>query len=107
MKSWIGVDLDGTLSYYPHLLAIGRPIEPMADMVKAWIADGIEVRIFTARASAPEPLRSKMVKDIEEWCLEHLGKVLPVTCSKDFQCAAIYDDIAHHVDHNTGRICQE
>lgn len=49
---WIGVDLDGTLAIWKghfDVLAIGDPIPAMVDRVKAWIAAGQDVRIFTAR----------------------------------------------------------
>ena len=50
---WIGVDLDGTLAHYNGWVDethIGEPIQGMADRVRGWLADGIDVRIFTARA---------------------------------------------------------
>ena len=57
---WIGVDLDGTLALWgtkdPHttfihydVTRIGAPIPAMVDRVKALIAAGEDVRIFTAR----------------------------------------------------------
>lgn len=55
MGSWIGVDLDGTLAHYDYWRGfdhIGEPIPLMADRVKQWLADGIEVRIVTARVSS-------------------------------------------------------
>jgi len=54
-NKWIGVDLDGTLAFdegwkgHQH---IGPPIPLMLERVKRWLAMDIEVRIFTARASA-------------------------------------------------------
>ena len=53
---WIGVDLDGTLARYEQYegpMSIGEPIPEMVDRVKAWLAAGREVRIFTARVSDP------------------------------------------------------
>lgn len=52
MSGWIAVDLDGTLAHWgePYdVLVIGEPILPMVDRVKAWLADDLDVRIFTAR----------------------------------------------------------
>ena len=57
---WIGVDLDGCLAQwgtkdavtdYIHydVLVIGAPIPKMVERVKALIAAGEDVRIFTAR----------------------------------------------------------
>jgi hypothetical protein len=57
---WIGVDLDGTLAEWKEpydVLQIGPPIPAMIERVKDWLAEGQDVRIFTARvgpASAAE-----------------------------------------------------
>ena len=52
MRGWIGVDLDGTLAeYHGWNGSIGKPIAPMVDRVKRWLAEGVEVRIMTARVS--------------------------------------------------------
>lgn len=51
---WIGVDLDGTLAHYDGWKGadhIGAPVPAMVERVKAWLANGREVRIFTARIS--------------------------------------------------------
>lgn len=55
MVRWIGVDLDGTLakSVSSTGTAIGDPATPMLNRVKQWLSRGQEVRVFTARASAP------------------------------------------------------
>lgn len=110
MRSWIGVDLDGTLAYYdPREYTpthIGEPIEPMVKRVKEWLSSGIEVRIFTARVAGYRdgvpPEQTK--KLIQEWCLEHIGQILPVTCIKDFGMLRLYDDRAVQVEFNTGRL---
>jgi len=44
---------------------------------------------------------------IEEWCLKHIGQVLPVTNRKDYFCKALYDDRAHRVEQDTGRLIGE
>jgi hypothetical protein len=108
------IDLDGTLAHFDHWRGsehIGEPIPAMLARVKAWRAAGIEVRIFTARVSDPDPIQGTRYADvlkahdaIEAWCLKHLGEVLPITCEKSFQCAAIYDDRAFQVVANEGRI---
>ena len=52
MNGWIAVDLDGTLAEYHgwvNTFNIGAPIPVMAERVRSWIADGKDVRIFTAR----------------------------------------------------------
>lgn len=109
-KEWIGVDLDGTLAVFDTFKGwdhIGLPIKEIVDIVKNHIAQGIEVRIFTARVA---PIESKVShievsrKAIEVWCLLHIGKVLPITCVKDVFCIRIYDDIAVAIEKNSGRM---
>ncbi len=107
------VDLDGTLAYdnggeyVPGV--IGDPVPAMLARVKAWRAEGIEVRIFTARVSTEgDPERKALARRehraIEAWCQTHLGEVLPITCEKSWRCAALYDDRAYRVEKNTGVI---
>ena len=51
-RGWIGVDLDGTLAEYNGWQGpanIGAPIPAMVERVKAWLEEGRDVRIFTAR----------------------------------------------------------
>jgi hypothetical protein len=102
--SWVGVDLDGTLAVHPDWegfdpYRIGPPVLRMVDRVKAWIAAGIDVRVFTARASDNDPA---VVKCIQDWCEKHVGKRLPVTCTKDYQMIELWDDRAVQVIRNTG-----
>lgn len=99
--SHILVDLDGTLAMYDGWKGgeIGEPIPEMAFRVKNWLADGKDVRIFTARASVPE-----LIPSIQEWCEKHFGIRLPVTNQKDFTTSVIYDDRCIQVEPNTGRI---
>jgi hypothetical protein len=101
MSGWIAVDLDGTLAeYYGWAGAeqIGEPIWGMVSRVKNWIADGKDVRIFTARACIPE-----QIPYIEIWCEKHLGKILPVTNVKDFSMIELWDDRAVQIITNTGQ----
>ena len=103
MQRWIGVDLDGTLAHYDHwrgIEHIGEPIEEMKERVINWVLSGQLVRIFTARATRPE-----CIPVIEEWMLEHLGFVLPVTNVKDFGMVELWDDKAVRVIANTGIRC--
>jgi len=106
--AWIGVDLDGTLADYPPPpgVAIGFPIFAMVQRVREMIAEGNDVRIFTARAasSLPSEYRRKAAADIMDWCERHIGKRLPVTAEKDFGMIVLYDDRCIHVEPNTGRI---
>lgn len=107
VHKWIGVDLDGTLFVYftwGPPCDIGEPIPPMVQLVKHMLARGKDVRIFTARAfeldGTPVPA---IIAAIEAKCLEHLGKVLPITNRKDYACQCIFDDRAVTVQSNTGR----
>ena len=113
---WIAVDLDGTLAEYNGWRGathIGAPIPKMVDRVKQWLAEGKDVRIFTARVYAPtgpayDPKREREAIDagvaIAQWCIEHIGKELPVTCTKDYGMIVLYDDRCRQVEQNTGRI---
>lgn len=102
---WIGVDLDGTLAEY-HVWdgGIGPPIKKMVDRVREWLAQGKEVRIVTARVSRP-PCRdlANQINMILDWCVEHIGDELPITCSKDFGMIELWDDRVVAVERNTGR----
>lgn len=118
-KGWIGVDLDGTLAYYDEWRGpehIGEPIPLMLARVKAWLGEGRDVRIFTARVdggtvalsmgnAAGEDCRDVSVVEgfIRRWCQKHLGVELPVTCRKDYGMVELWDDRAVQVIPNTGR----
>ena len=108
---WIGVDLDGTLAKYDTFVSpthIGEPIWPMCDRVKNWIEEGLQVKIFTARASDQDPeIRLQVINAIDAWCQDVFGKTLPVTCIKDYGCVRLFDDRAVQVEFNTGRIIGE
>lgn len=100
MGGWIGVDLDGTLAHYVGWKGenyIGEPIPLMITRVKNWLAQGKQVKIFTARAHYQDRAA------INEWCLEHIGQVLEVTATKDFGMVELWDDRAIQVETNTGR----
>jgi hypothetical protein len=104
MSGWIGVDLDGTLAKYGGWQGedhIGAPVPLMLERVKKWIADGQEVRIFTARVSMD--VDGEIKKTIEAWCERYVGRVLPVTCHKDYSMIELWDDRCVAVEMNTGR----
>lgn len=107
-RGWIGVDLDGTLAHYDTWVGethIGAPVPLMVERVKRWLAEGRDVRIFTARVSGPNPASTTLVIDaIGAWCLEHIGQIVPVTNVKDYAMAELWDDRAVQVEENTGRI---
>ena len=108
-RGWIGVDLDGTLAHYDKWVGpwhIGEPVPLMVDRVKQWLAEGKDVRIFTARVS--EDVRNDSEKmlvslTIREWCVKHIGRALPITYKKDFSMIELWDDRAIQVTKNTGK----
>lgn len=100
---WIGVDLDGTLAEYTEWQGethIGAPIEKMVKRVKQWLWAGQDVRIFTARIC--DPAKASARTAIEMWCQEHIGQVLPITNTKDYDMTELWDDRAVQVIPNTG-----
>jgi len=102
-KQWTGVDLDGTLAEYHGFKGpdiIGDPVPKMVAKVKKWLADGKTVKIFTARAAGKDS--SKAIKAIKEWCKEHIGEELEVTCEKDHYMDELWDDRAVRVKKNDG-----
>lgn len=125
---WIGVDFDGTLAKYHKWEGagnLGEPIEPMVERVKEWLAEGKEVRIFTARAypitkpifgdagfnTAHIPFLGQQVEEaiiaigmIRIWSYDVFGKILTITCVKDHAMLELYDDRAVQVVKNTGEL---
>lgn len=110
MNGWIGVDLDGTLAHYDKWVSpthIGEPVKLMLERVKGWLAQGVEVRIFTARVSHDNS-PGRMVDAehsrtaIEQWLVRHLGVKLPITNIKDYAMLELWDDRAVQVRANTG-----
>ena len=106
---WYGYDLDGTLAIYsvwngPEI--IGRPIPLAIEHLKGLLAQGKNVKIFTARVCSlqtPEDIEIA-IRTIEGWCLEHIGVVLPITAEKDYNLIEYYDDRAIQVEFNTGKL---
>lgn len=131
---WIGVDFDGTLVHYDKWRGadhVGSPVLPMIERVGALIHSGYDVRIFTARIwpilhvpvdldASPlvwlpshggafgNPKRNEnaklAVKVIRRWAFETYQRILPITCVKDFEMVALFDDRAVQVVPNEGRI---
>jgi len=115
-SGWVGVDLDGTLAKYGIWNGgIGDPIPLMVERVKKWLAEGVEVRIFTARVgsgggysaesgrSDDDGFAAEQRALIEAWCEKHIGCKLPVTATKDFRMIELWDDRAVQVVVNTGQ----
>lgn len=102
---WIGVDLDGTLAHYSGWKGIehvGDPVPAMINRVRAWLASGTTVKIFTARVSVLGRERDEVVGHIHAWCERHGLPALDVTCVKDFGMVELWDDRAVQVIPNTG-----
>lgn len=112
---WIGVDLDGTLAHYDGWKGIdhiGEPIPAMMERVRAWLDEGREVRIFTARVCEPrmggdgDGSAQAAREHILRWLWEHDlivdGEPLAVTNIKDFAMLELWDDRAVQVEINTG-----
>lgn len=103
MSGWIGVDLDGTLAHYDVGLGpdhIGNPVPAMLFRVKQWVAEGREVRIFTARASIQD-----QIPPIVAWLERHGIGGLAITNKKDFGMIELWDDRCVRVVQNTGQSC--
>jgi hypothetical protein len=100
------VDFDRTLAQYESWekngTDIGPPIPLMVNRVKGWLDQGLDVRIFTARASCKGERLTSEVKLIQDWCETHIGRRLPVQNYKDFDTVEIWDDLAVAVIPNTG-----
>lgn len=118
-RGWIAVDLDGTLAVYDHWVAwdiIGPVIEPMKERVLKWVAEGQEVRIFTARVAYEKDRcyvtgvdfhRADIVNIIQNWLEANSMPRLAVTHEKDFKMIELWDDRAIQVVRNTGRTLAE
>ena len=118
-EGWIGVDLDGTLAYYDQWRGpehIGEPVPAMLERVQRWLAEGKDVRIFTARVERAtvalsmagpdrDPAQNFSVVEtcIRLWCEKHIGRPLPITCCKDYGMIELWDDRCIQVIPNTGR----
>lgn len=107
---WYGVDLDRTLAFYntwEGITHIGPFLEPMVETVKKLLADGNEVRIFTARVSKKN--NNKTDEEIEQFreelrkrTKETFGVALEATAEKDFGMIGLYDDRCVQIVPNVG-----
>ncbi len=101
-KSWIGVDLDGTLAYYDRLSTydeVGEPVPAMMALVKKMLNNGVRVKIFTARVQDPDQLPI-----IRKWLKQNDLPELEITNIKDYNMLRLYDDRCIQVERNTGRL---
>lgn len=125
IDGWIGVDLDGVLARHnPHSGKwdkdyIGDPIPKMIEKVEKALAEGKEIKIFTARVGTGRGLSpisgyedtqefaDHQRRIIQDWTLEHLGVRLDVTAQKDWALIEIWDDRARQVVINTGEFVED
>ena len=103
MSVWIGVDFDGTLAKYGqgNHGDLGEPVPLMVARVKGWLANGLRVKIMTARACTGDVFE---ISRIRAWCKENIGQELEVTATKDFEMMELWDDRAIRVEMNTGKV---
>lgn len=111
-EGWIGVDLDGTLAEYrgwQGMGHIGEPIAPMVERVKAWLAAGKDVRIFTARVCSCQSQEDidVFLREYTHWCFRVFGRQLPVTSEKDWKMIELWDDRCVQIMPNTGIMVQD
>lgn len=105
---WIGVDLDGTLAEYhgnfnPNV--IGKPVPKMVARVRKWLAEGLDVRICTARVYGLTGMKLAQTEQlIGGWLQQNIGQALPITCQKDHGMEELWDDRAVGVKRNTGEL---
>lgn len=118
------VDLDGTLAYWDGTVGnppgshIGEPVPAMADKVRAWLAAGDRVVIYTARACnwgdfpwadpGPDQIRdySAAVRYVEDWAEKYFGQRLEV-CGGKGPWDHAYNDKTYRVVTNTGMTVEE
>lgn len=102
MEHWIGVDLDGTLAEYhgwQGIEHIGAPIKPMVKRINNYLANGLKVKILTARAGTPEA-----IPYVKAWLRKHVSiQEIEVTDKKDFMMSTLFDDRCLQIELNTGK----
>jgi len=101
-RGWIAMDLDGTLATYDarHGVAIvGKAIESIVFRVKHWLDMGIEVRVFTARASDPT-----LIAPIQSWLIENGLPDLVITNRRDMDLMQLWDDRVVQTECNSGTV---
>lgn len=104
-EGWIGVDFDGTLAYYDRWRGhgyAGPPIRAMLARVKAWLAEGKTVKIFTARANDPDGVAA-----VRYWLHKYGLPELEVTATKDFSMIELWDDRCVRVRTNEGTVDEQ
>jgi hypothetical protein len=115
-KRCIAVDFDATLSFYEHFEGpdvLGKPIPEMVKKVKAELAKGVPVVIFTARVNPsdanPDDCLSatKAYVAIAKWTEKVFGQMLGITHEKSRHFTEMWDDRGRQVLENTGAFITE
>ena len=77
----------------------------MVEKVKRFLAAGIECRIVTARVNSHMDYNHvwSHTKQVETWCLKHIGQKLLIQAEKDYDMTVLYDDRAIAVETDTGK----
>jgi hypothetical protein len=104
-KGVLLVDLDKTLAKshgFEGPEKIGPPAPEMVQHIKRELANGREVRIFTARVANDNSGEAR--RAIQRWTRQHLGQELKITNRKTQDVGEILDDKARHVEPNKGVI---
>lgn len=91
---WIGVDFDHTLRD-----DFDKPIPAMTNRVKSWLAQGMEVRIVTARMNPREYDVEEQEWYITGWCKRHIGTALKVQWGKSSGMIEQWDDKVVRVEN--------
>lgn len=111
-SDWIGVDFDHTLAYPDWgVWRDPAPIPKAVEVVRKWIADGKNVRIFTPRIyplnrtilpgekreahgtyldNSREDMAWHSVEAIRQFCSQNFGVVLPITNVVDAEAKILY-----------------
>lgn len=102
-KGAIACDFDKTIAFHVDgQEKLGNPIPKMLRRIKAHLAAGDNVEIFSARADNP-----RTVRELGDWTEKHLGVRLPAGNVKKPYYYRFYDDKAVEVEPNTGRLRHE
>ena len=110
-RPWYAFDLDKTLAEYPpkNGETIGAPIPNIVRVLKKYIREGKDCRIFTARVGPDKSAFeiNQFKYDLDRWLQKNVGTTLVATCEKDHLVMEIWDDRAKQVVPNTGEILED
>lgn len=113
--NYIAFDLDGTLAKHrradgssiDYSREIGEPVPAMVELAKKYLAEGVEIRIVTARMSQEWGDADAQRAMIGAWCREHLGITPVIQAHKSGGMICLYDDLAIGVVADTGILLHE